>query len=77
MTGFLATVDFANPYFPVLILLGIALAMAVGFVFLSQALGPKKYDRTRSVSGSSARCQTLENWDWKFLPFRQPLAPPV
>jgi NADH-quinone oxidoreductase subunit A len=47
MTAFLATVDFGNPYFPVLILLGIALAMSVGFVFLSQALGPKRYDRIK------------------------------
>lgn len=47
MTACLATVNFANPYFPVLVLLGIALAMAVGFVFLSQALGPKKYDRIK------------------------------
>ena len=47
MTAFLSTVDFANPYFPVLVLLGIALAMSVGFVFLSQALGPKRYDRIK------------------------------
>jgi NADH-quinone oxidoreductase subunit A len=47
MTAFLSTVDFASPYFPVLVLLGIALAMAVGFVFLSQAIGPKKYDRIK------------------------------
>src|SRR5512134_4051492 len=47
MRQFLAGVDFADPYFPVLILMVIALAMAVGFVFLSQALGPKRYDRIK------------------------------
>ena len=44
MSAFLATVNFASPYFPVLVLLVIALAMSVGFVLLSQALGPKRYD---------------------------------
>ena len=44
MVGFPATVDFSNPYFAVLVLLVIALAMSVGFVLLSQALGPKRYD---------------------------------
>ena len=47
MSAFLATVNFANPYFPVLVLLVIALAMSVGFVLLSQALGPKRYDRIK------------------------------
>jgi NADH-quinone oxidoreductase subunit A len=47
MAQFLAGVDFADPYFPVLILMGIAVAMAVGFVLLSQALGPKRYDRIK------------------------------
>jgi len=47
MVGFPATVDFSNPYFSVLVLLAIALAMAVGFVLLSQALGPKRYDRVK------------------------------
>jgi NADH-quinone oxidoreductase subunit A len=47
MARFLGNVDFANPYFPVLVLLVIALAMAVGFVLLSQALGPKRYDRVK------------------------------
>ena len=45
--AFLATVDFSNPYFAVLVLLVIALAMSVGFVLLSQALGPKRYDRIK------------------------------
>jgi NADH-quinone oxidoreductase subunit A len=40
-------VDFSNPYFAVLVLLAIALAMSVGFVLLSQALGPKRYDRIK------------------------------
>jgi len=47
MARFLESVNFADPYFPVLILLAIALAMAVGFVLLSQALGPKRYDRVK------------------------------
>ena len=47
MARFLAGVNFADPYFPVLVLLVIALAMSVGFVLLSQALGPKRYDRIK------------------------------
>jgi NADH-quinone oxidoreductase subunit A len=47
MAQFLAGVNFADPYFPVLVLMVIALVMAVGFVFLSQALGPKRYDRIK------------------------------
>jgi len=47
MAKFLSGVNFADPYFPVLILMVIALAMAVGFVLLSQALGPKRYDRVK------------------------------
>jgi NADH-quinone oxidoreductase subunit A len=47
MERFLAGVDFANPYFPVLVLMAIAVAMSVGFVLLSQALGPKRYDRIK------------------------------
>jgi len=47
MVGFLATVDFSNPYFAILLLLVIALVMSVGFVLLSQALGPKRYDRVK------------------------------
>ncbi len=42
--GILSAVSFSDPYFPVLLLLVIAVAMAVGFVFLSQALGPRRYD---------------------------------
>ena len=40
----LSAISFSDPYFSVLLLLAIALVMAVGFVFLSQALGPKRYD---------------------------------
>ena len=47
MSGVLATVDFSNPYFAILVLLAVALAMSVGFVLLSQALGPKRYDRIK------------------------------
>ncbi len=43
----LASVRFSDPYFAVLVLLVIAVAMAVAFVFLSQAIGPKKYDRIK------------------------------
>jgi len=44
---FLSSIQFSDPYFSVLLLLVIALAMSVGFVFLSQALGPKRYDRNK------------------------------
>jgi len=47
VSGVLATVDFSNPYFAILVLLAVALAMSVGFVLLSQALGPKRYDRIK------------------------------
>ncbi len=47
MVGFPATVDFSNPYFSVLVLLVMALVMSVGFVLLSQALGPRVYDRIK------------------------------
>ncbi len=43
----LGAVRFSDPYFAVLVLLVIAVAMAVAFVFLSQAIGPKKYDRIK------------------------------
>jgi NADH-quinone oxidoreductase subunit A len=42
-----ASIQFSDPYFSVALLMVIALAMSVGFVFLSQALGPKKYDRVK------------------------------
>lgn len=47
MADILASIQFSDPYFSVLLLLVIALVMAVGFVFLSQAIGPKKYDRIK------------------------------
>jgi len=47
MTGFLAGIQFSDPYFPVLLLLAIAIAMAVMFVLMSQAIGPRKYDRIK------------------------------
>lgn len=47
MGDILSSIPFADPYFSVLLLLLIALAMAVGFVFLSQALGPKRYDAVK------------------------------
>jgi NADH-quinone oxidoreductase subunit A len=47
VTTFLSRIDFSDPYFPVLMLLVIAVGMAAGFVFLSQALGPKRYDRVK------------------------------
>ena len=43
MKEFLSAISFSDPYFSVLLLMAIALVMAVGFVFLSQALGPKRY----------------------------------
>ena len=44
MANLFSSIPFADPYFSVLLLLIIAVGMAVGFVFLSQALGPKKYE---------------------------------
>lgn len=47
MLNFVSSIQFSDPYFSVLILMAIALAMSVGFVYLSQALGPKRYDRVK------------------------------
>ena len=47
MADILASIRFSDPYFSVLLLLVIAVVMAVAFVFLSQAIGPKKYDRIK------------------------------
>jgi len=47
LAAFAASIRFADPYFSVLLLLIIAVGMAVGFVFLSQALGPKRYERIK------------------------------
>jgi NADH-quinone oxidoreductase subunit A len=38
---------FANPYFAVLVLMGIAIFLSVAFVALSQLLGPKRYDKVK------------------------------
>lgn len=47
MAKFVSSVDFANPYFSVLLLFLIGIGMAVMFVALSQMLGPRKYDRVK------------------------------
>ncbi len=47
MAGFIETVRFSDPYFPIFVLLVIALVTAVGMVFLSQATGPRKYDKIK------------------------------
>ena len=47
MVNFVSSIQFADPYFSILLLLIIAIGMAVGLVFLSQALGPKKYERIK------------------------------
>ncbi|MGZ8428188.1 MAG: NADH-quinone oxidoreductase subunit A [Candidatus Deferrimicrobiaceae bacterium] len=44
MANLVSSIQFSDPYFSVLLLLIIAVGMSVGFVFLSQALGPKKYE---------------------------------
>jgi NADH-quinone oxidoreductase subunit A len=47
LANLVSSIQFADPYFSVLLLLIIAVGMSVGFVFLSQALGPRKYDRIK------------------------------
>ena len=47
MANLVSSIQFGDPYFSVLLLLIIAVGMSVGFVFLSQALGPRKYDRIK------------------------------
>jgi NADH-quinone oxidoreductase subunit A len=47
MTEFLSTIRFSDPYFPVLLMLVIAIVMAIAFVTLSSILGPKKYDKVK------------------------------
>lgn len=44
MPAVLSSISFSDPYFPVLLLLLIGVGMAVMFVLMSQALGPKRYD---------------------------------
>jgi len=47
VANLVSSIPFSDPYFSVLLLLIIAVGMAVMFVFMSQALGPKKYDRVK------------------------------
>lgn len=47
MANLVSSIPFADPYFSVLLLLIIAVGISVVFVFLSQALGPKKYERVK------------------------------
>ena len=47
MANLVSTIRFSDPYFSVLLLLIIAVGMSIGFVFLSQALGPKRYERIK------------------------------
>jgi NADH-quinone oxidoreductase subunit A len=47
MSGYLETVRFFDPYFPVLVLLIIALSTAVGLVVLSQRTGPRVYNKVK------------------------------
>ncbi len=43
----LAQVRFDDPYFSVLLLLVVGVGMSVLFVFLSQLLGPKRYEKIK------------------------------
>jgi NADH-quinone oxidoreductase subunit A len=47
MANLVSAIRFSDPYFSILLLLIIAVGMSVGFVFLSQALGPRKYERIK------------------------------
>ena len=47
MANLVSSIPIADPYFSVLLLLIIAVGMAVMFVFMSQALGPKKYEQVK------------------------------
>jgi NADH-quinone oxidoreductase subunit A len=47
VADFLNSIPFSSPYFSILLLLLIAVGMSVGFVFLSQAIGPKRYERVK------------------------------
>jgi len=44
VANLVSSIPFSDPYFSILLLLILAVGMSVGFVFLSQALGPKKYE---------------------------------
>ena len=47
MANFISSIRFSDPYFSVLLMLVIGVGMAVAFVFLSQAIGPRKYDKVK------------------------------
>ncbi|HSL91211.1 MAG TPA: NADH-quinone oxidoreductase subunit A [Candidatus Limnocylindrales bacterium] len=47
MANFISSIRFSDPYFSVFLMLVIGVGMSVAFVFLSQALGPKRYDRVK------------------------------
>ncbi|MEW6720704.1 MAG: NADH-quinone oxidoreductase subunit A [Thermodesulfobacteriota bacterium] len=47
MSGFLETTNFAHPYFPVLILLIIAVLTAAGLLVLSKKTGPRVYNKIK------------------------------
>ena len=47
MANFVSSIRFSDPYFSVFLMLVIGVGMSVAFVFLSQALGPKRYDRVK------------------------------
>ena len=47
MANFVSSIRFSDPYFSVLLMLVIGVGMSVAFVFLSQALGPRKYDKVK------------------------------
>ena len=47
MSRYIETISFSDPYFPVLVLLVIAVSTAVGLVFLSHITGPKIYDKVK------------------------------
>ena len=42
-----AASGFSSPYFPVLLLMGIAVVLSVAFVAISQLLGPKRYEKAK------------------------------
>lgn len=47
MANIVSSIRFSDPYFSVLLMLAIGVGMSVAFVLLSQALGPKRYDRVK------------------------------
>jgi NADH-quinone oxidoreductase subunit A len=47
VANFVSSIRFSDPYFSVFLMLVIGVGMSVAFVFLSQALGPKRYDRVK------------------------------